>query len=305
MNFPTQKPLLVVITGPTAVGKTDLCVQVAKHFNTEIISADSRQFYKELSIGTAKPSIEEMQNIPHHFIDNLSITQEYNANDFEKDALNKLDSLFKKYQIIILTGGSGLFIDALCDGFDNNLPGSDSNIRKELEYLYNKYGIEILQEKLKQLDPIFYNEIDLSNTKRLYRAIEVCIITKKPFSQLRKGKQQERPFKTLKIALNRERDELFDRINNRAEIMMNSGLLDEVKSVLNYRNKNALKTVGYTELFEFIDGNKELKEAVEDIKTNTRRYAKRQINWFSKSNDYHWFHPNQQNEIIELIKSNL
>ena len=300
-----MKPLLVVITGPTAVGKTKLCVKVAQHFNTEIISADSRQFYKELAIGTAKPTKEEMQNVPHHFIDNLSITEDYNANDFEKDALTLLKQLFKKHKVVILTGGSGLFIDALCNGFDNDLPGANPTIRAELKQLYNKYGIEILQEKLKQLDPIFYKEIDLSNTKRLFRAIEVCIITGKPYSELRKGEQQNRPFKTLKIALNRDREELFNRINQRVDLMIEQGLIDEVRTVINYKNHNALKTVGYTEIFNFLDNKISLEQAIEDIKTNTRRYAKRQINWFDKSNDYQWFNPSQEKEIIELIQSNI
>lgn len=300
-----MQPLLVVITGPTAVGKTELCVKIAQHFNTEIISADSRQFYKELSIGTAKPTLEEMKNIPHHFINNLSISEEYNANDFEKEALKLLEQLFQKHKIVILTGGSGLFIDALCNGFDIDLPGADKNIRVELENLYNKYGIEILQEKLKQLDPEFYKEIDLSNIKRLYRAIEVCIISKKPYSLLRHGKPQERPFKTLKIALNRDRDELFDRINKRVDIMIENGLIEEVKSVINYKKHNALKTVGYTELIEHIDGDTSLEKAIENIKTNTRRYAKKQINWFNKDNDYKWFHPDELNSIIEYIKLNI
>lgn len=300
-----MKPLLVVITGSTAVGKTKLCVKVAQHFNTEIISADSRQFYKELAIGTAKPTKEEIQNVPHHFIDNLSITEDYNANNFEKDALTLLKQLFKKYKIVILTGGSGLFIDALCNGFDNDLPAASPNIRGELKQLYNKYGIEILQEKLKQLDPIFYNEIDLSNSKRLFRAIEVCIITGKPYSELRKGEQQSRPFKTLKIALNRDRKELFNRINQRVDLMIEQGLVDEVKAVINYKNHNALKTVGYTEIFNFLDNKISLEQAIEDIKTNTRRYAKRQINWFEKSNDYQWFNPSQEKEIIKLIQSNI
>lgn len=300
-----MQPLLVVITGPTAVGKTDLCVQIAKHFNTEIISADSRQFYKELSIGTAKPSLEEMKNIPHHFIGQLSIRDYYNANDFEKEALTLLDELFKNNNIVILTGGSGLFIDALCDGFDEDLPGSNIELRTNLELLHHKYGIEILQEKLKQLDPDFYKEIDLANSKRLLRAIEVCIITGKPFSKLRKGQTQNRSFKILKIALNRNREELFDRINQRVDTMINQGLLNEVKSVINYKNHNALKTVGYTELFEHLENKISLELAIENIKTNTRRYAKRQINWFIKNNDYQWYQPSEQKAIIELIESNI
>ena len=294
-------PLLVVITGPTAVGKTDLCVKIAQHYNTEIISADSRQFYKELSIGTAKPSKEEMQNVQHHFIDSHSITEEINASDFENLALVKLEELFKRHDLVILTGGSGLFIDALVNGFDDDLPSANTTIRKELDDLYNTYGIKVLQEKLKQLDPVFYSEVDKSNVKRLNRAIEVCLETGKPFSELRKGNKQKRPFNILKIGLYRERQELFERINQRVDLMMEMGLLDEVKSLQLYKDKNALKTVGYTELFEFLDNNMTLEEASEKIKVNSRRYAKRQINWFEKSGDYNWFHPKQIDEIMKRI----
>ncbi|MCO6500554.1 MAG: tRNA (adenosine(37)-N6)-dimethylallyltransferase MiaA [Vicingus serpentipes] len=300
----TQKTL-VVITGPTAVGKTVLCVKVAQHLNTEIISADSRQFYQELSIGTAKPTAEEMNGIPHHFIDSHSITEDFNANDFEKSALVLLDSLFKKHNIIILTGGSGLYIDALCDGFDEDIPEADDTIRKELEKLYQKHGISILQEKLNQLDPVFHKEVDLNNVKRLQRAIEVCVITKKPYSELRKGIKQKRPFNVLKIGLERDREELFSRINQRVDEMMQQGLLEEVKQISKYREHNALKTVGYTELFNYIDGKMELEEAIEKIKINTRRYAKRQLSWFHKHNDYKWFHPDDQKSIVTFIENSL
>ncbi len=298
-------PLLVVITGPTAVGKTDLCVAIAQKFDTEIISADSRQFYKELAIGTAKPSEAEMKGVTHHFVNSHSITEGFNANDFELEALNLLDTLFLKHNIVILTGGSGLFIDALCNGFDTEIPDANEEIRHELERLYEKYGISILQEKLAQLDPEFYKEIDLSNHKRLFRAIEVCLITGKPFSALRQGHKQKRPFRALKIALNRDRTELFDRINQRVDIMMETGLLDEVKSVTQYKSYNALNTVGYSELFEHLEGLTNLDQATENIKVNTRRYAKRQINWFTKDGEYQWFHPNDRTEIVQLITNNL
>ncbi|NQX97891.1 MAG: tRNA (adenosine(37)-N6)-dimethylallyltransferase MiaA [Flavobacteriales bacterium] len=300
-----NKPTLVVITGPTAVGKTNLCVKVAQHFNTEIISADSRQFYKELAIGTAKPSKKEMDGVPHHFIDSHSISENYNVNDFEKDALIILEEIFQKHNIVILTGGSGLFIDILCNGFDEEVPTSDKKIRNEINHLYNKYGIEILQEKLKQLDPQFYKEIDLSNYKRLERAIEVCILTGQKYSEIRKGKKQQRPFNILKISLEREREELFNRINLRVDLMMQQGLLNEVKGIIKYKEKNALKTVGYTELFDYLDNQITLKDATEKIKVNTRRYAKRQIGWFNKSGDYTSFHPNQTEEIINFISINL
>ena len=298
-----MKPFLVVITGPTAVGKTDLCVKIAQHFTTEIISADSRQFYKELSIGTAKPTLEEMQNIKHHFIDSHSILDNYNVNDFANDALKVLEQLFSKHQVVILTGGSGQFIDALCDGFDEDLPGSDEQIREELNELYEKYGIQVLQEKLKQLDPEYYSQVDFKNVKRLLRAIEVCMITGGKFSNIRQGTKQARPFNVLKIGLNRDREELFDRINQRVEIMMENGLLKEVKSVIDHKNMNALKTVGYTELFDYLDNKTNLDEAVKKIKVNSRRYAKRQIGWFNKTETYKWFHPDQFKEITNYISS--
>jgi tRNA dimethylallyltransferase len=300
-----MNPLLVVITGPTAVGKTELCIKIAQHFNTEIISADSRQLYKELAIGTAKPTKSEMKNVKHHFIDTHSITEDYNVNDFEKDSLRLLDKLFQERNIVILTGGSGLYIDVLCHGFDEDIPRSDKKIRIKLEKLYQQYGIQILQEKLKQLDPILYNEIDLNNVKRLQRAIEVCILTGRKFSDIRKGNKKSRPFHILKIGLNRGREELFDRINQRVDIMFENGILSEVKNVAIHKDRNALKTVGYTELFDFLNKKISLEEAKEKIKVNTRRYAKRQLGWFNKSEDYKWFHPNELTEITNYISLNL
>ena len=223
-----MKPTLVVITGPTAVGKTNLCVELAQHFNTEIINADSRQFFKELSIGTAKPTNEEMKNVPHHLVNSHSINQTYNATNFEHDVLALLNNLFKTHSIVILTGGSGLYIDAVCNGFDENIPEGNEQLRTELEQLYNKYGIEILQEKLKQLDHDFYQEIDLKNINRLYRAIEVCLLSNSSYKQLRQGIKQNRPFNIIKIALNRDKEELYNRINQRVDLMIQNGLIDEV-----------------------------------------------------------------------------
>lgn len=300
-----MRPTLVVITGPTAVGKTALCVELAKYYNTEIISADSRQFFKELSIGTAKPSTEEMQGIIHHFVDSHSINQTYNATNFEQDVLQLLEKLFRKHSLVILTGGSGLYIDAICNGFDDNIPEGNEKIRVELEQLYKKYGIEILQEKLKQLDPEFYQSIDLNNVKRLYRAIEVCMLSNDRYSTLRAGKTQKRPFNIVKIALNRNKEELYNRINQRVDFMMQQGLLKEVKSVINYKNHNALKTVGYTELFNYIDGRCTLDEAVEKIKVNSRRYAKKQLSWFNKTNEYKWFNPDEKELIIQYINNTI
>lgn len=300
-----MQPTLIVIAGATAVGKTALSIKLAQYFNTEIISADSRQFYKEISIGTAKPLLEEMQGVKHHFINSHSIQQEFNVNDFEKQVIPLLDELFKNHNFVILTGGSGLYIDAICDGFDDDLPEANAAIRKELEQLHNKYGIALLQEKLKQLDPVFYNEIDLQNTTRLFRAIEVCMLTQQPYSTLRKGKKQTRNFNSIKIALNRPKNELNERINKRVDEMIQLGLLTEAKKMLPFKEKNALNTVGYKELFDYFENNTNLENAVEKIKVNTRRYAKRQVAWFERSTDYKWFHPNQFNSIIEFIEKNL
>jgi tRNA dimethylallyltransferase len=246
-----------------------------------------------------------MKNLTNHFVDSHSIKTPYNVNDFEQDVLKLLPNLFKKNPIVILTGGSGLYIDAICDGFDNDLPQGNETIRKQLEDLYHKYGIEILQEKLKQLDPIFYQEIDLSNLKRLYRAIEVCMLSGKTYSELRQGIKQKRSFKIIKIALNRDKEELFDRINLRVDLMLQDGLLKEVESICQYRNENALKTVGYRELFDFLDKKVSLEEAIDKIKVNTRRYAKKQIAWFNRNNDYNWFHPNEKELIINYIETQL
>ncbi|MBW6482405.1 MAG: tRNA (adenosine(37)-N6)-dimethylallyltransferase MiaA [Vicingaceae bacterium] len=296
---------LLVIAGPTAVGKTLLSIQLAQHFNTEIISADSRQFYKELSIGTTKPSIEEMQGVKHHFVDSHSIHQDFNVNEYEQEVIPLLNELFQTHPIVILTGGSGLYLDAICNGFDADLPEGNPEIREELNQIYQKYGIGLLQEKLKQLDLDFYNEIDLHNTKRVIRAIEVCILAKQPYSKLRKGKQQLRNFNVIKIALNRPKEALNKRINQRVDEMMEMGLLAEVESVLPFKNKNALNTVGYKELFDYLEKQTTLEQAIEKIKVNSRRYAKRQIAWFKRSADYKWFHPNQQTEIIEFIEKKL
>ena len=290
-----------VITGPTAVGKTKLCVSVAKKINAEIISADSRQFYKELSIGTAKPSIEEQQGIPHHFIDFISIQEEYNANDFEKDALKKTDKILSKGKNVIITGGSGLYIDIFCYGFDENIPDANPEIRKELNTLFEKEGITALQKKYKTLDPKGFEKIDIHNPKRLFRAIEISLITGKPASELKKGTRQKRPFNIVKIGLQRNREELYQRINLRVDNMMKAGLLEEARNVFPYKNHNALKTVGYRELFDYFGGKYTLEEAVEKIKTNTRRYAKRQLTWFGRDKELQWFHPDDEQQILSFV----
>jgi tRNA dimethylallyltransferase len=296
----SQKPVLIVISGPTAVGKTDTGIKLAKVLNSEIISADSRQFYKELQIGTAVPLHEEMQGIKHHFIGNLSIHDYYNVSKFEIEVLELLKQLFKKNEYAILLGGSGFYINAVCKGIDE-LPDADESVRDKLNFEFSKNGIEYLQNKLKRLDPEFYTIVDKSNHKRLMRAIEVCVTTGKTFSSLRVNKITLRDFDIIKIGLNRDRPELFDRINNRVDIMINNGLVEEARSLFPFRKLNALNTVGYKELFEYFENKVSLEQTITNIKTNTRRYAKRQLTWFKKDESIKWFHPDDIGKIVQVI----
>jgi tRNA dimethylallyltransferase len=301
----TDDKYLISVVGPTAVGKTSLAIELAITFHAEIISADSRQFFRELSIGTAKPSTEEQAKAKHHFIDNLSIKEEYNASSFEKEVLDFLEDYFKEREVVVLCGGSGMYVDALINGFDEDLPSADEVIRKELKERLSLEGIESLQKELKALDPEFYQEVDLKNSKRLMRAIEICRISGKPYSMLRKGKRKDRPFNVIKLGLEMPREQLYERINLRVDQMMASGLLEEVKAVDAYRDHNALKTVGYRELFPFLDGEISLEEAIEKIKVNSRRYAKRQITWFKRDKEIKWFEPHRKKEIIQYIRKRI
>lgn len=294
--------LLVSIVGPTAVGKTSLSIELAQFFKAQIISADSRQFYREISIGTAKPTAAELALVPHHFINSHSVKEEYNASAFEKDVLKLLKVLFKHEKLVILCGGSGMYVNAVNHGFDQGLPSADKKLRKKLKAELERKGIETLQQKLKQLDPVFYEEVDLANSKRLLRAIEVCMLSGKPYSSIRKGIQKERDFGLLKIGLEMEREKLYDRINRRVDLMVAEGLLEEVKAVQAYQNHNALKTVGYREFFDYLAGKLTFDSAIEKIKINSRRYAKRQISWFKRDDSIHWFKPSQIDQIRELIK---
>lgn len=271
---------------------------------TEIISADSRQFFREMNIGTAKPSVELLKKVKHHFVNSLSVKDDYNAGAFETDALKKLDEIFSGKDVAILAGGSGLYIDAICNGFDR-LPEHDENIRAELSELFKTKGIEALQEKLKHLDPEYYNTVDLNNTHRVMRAIEVCLLTGKKFSELRSRKKARRSFSVLKIGLNVDRKILYQRINERIDQMMSDGLLEEAKQLFPLRNYNALQTVGYKELFEHLEGKISLEEAVELIKRNSRRYAKRQLTWFNKDKEINWFQPENKTEIFDWVKKKL
>ena len=300
----TSNKTLIIILGPTAVGKTALSIHIAELLHTEILSADSRQFFKEMSIGTAKPSPEEMQGIKHHFIDFLSIEEDYNAGAYESAALDCLEKIFRQKDTAILTGGSGLYINAVCNGFDE-LPKTDEKVRADLIKKYRSDGIEALQKQLKILDPVYYDKADLNNPQRIIRALEVCLVSGRPYSNFRSGKQKPRNFNILKIGLERDRKELYQRIDERVDEMIKSGLEKEVRSLLPYLDKNALQTVGYKELFDYFEGKHDLRRAIELIKQNTRRFAKRQLTWFRKDKKIHWFHPNEKKAIIDLIKSNV
>lgn len=291
---------LIVVVGPTAVGKTDLCVRLARHYHTEIISADSRQFYKEMSIGTAKPTEEEQQGIKHHFVDSHYITEEYNAGAYEQDVLALLQELYREKQAVILTGGSGLYVRAVCEGMDE-MPETDPAIREQLMTLYQQQGLAPLLMQLQQVDPQYYERVDRANPQRVIRALEVCLSSGQPYSSFRKQEQQERPFQVIKIGLTRDRQELYDRIDQRMDLMLEQGLLQEAEALYPYRHHNALQTVGYKEIFDYLEGKYDWDEAVRLLKRNSRRYAKRQLTWFHKFPDYTWFHPNQWEEMVAFI----
>lgn len=296
MKTSTSKTLISVV-GPTAIGKTKLAISLAQHYETEIISSDSRQFFKEMSIGTAVPDKEELASAKHHFIQHKSISESYSVGDFERDALKKLGSLFKQNNIVIMVGGSGLYVDAVTKGLDN-FPKVDAKIRKELNSEFKTKGIRILQEKLKALDPDYYTKVDIDNPHRLIRALEIAIGTGKPYSSFLNQEKPKRPFRTITIGINAERKIIYDRINTRVDLMIASGLLDEAKTLLPYKNLNALQTVGYKELFKYFEGEWELDFAVSEIKKNTRRFAKRQLTWFKKNADAIWV---SYNDPIEKV----
>ncbi len=295
-----EKKYLITIVGPTAIGKTALSIQLAKHFSTEIISADSRQFFKEISIGTAKPKDEEMQGVKHHFINSHSISEDYNVGKYEKDAIDLIENIFENKNTVIVVGGSGLYIDAICKGLDE-LPKANEEIRNKINNILKYEGIEGLQKLLKQLDESYYNQVDLQNPQRLSRAIEVCLSTGKTYSSLRKEKNKTRNFNIIKIGLEIERTELYSRINARVDEMITQGLLDEVKSVLSLKHLNALQTVGYKELFDYFENKTDLKTTIELIKQHTRNFAKRQLTWFKRDEEIKWFKPSETDKIIEHI----
>lgn len=292
---------LVVIVGATAVGKTSTSIAIAKYLKTEIISADSRQLFKEMYIGTAVPEQEELSIVPHHFIQNLSIQDYYSSYDYERDVLCLLEELFIKYDTVVLTGGSMLYVDAVCKGIDD-IPTISTRIREKVEEDYKKHGLEYLQKQLQQLDPVFYEQVDLQNPKRLLHAVEVCLEAGKPYSSLRKNQIKERPFNIVKIGLDRDREELYARINSRVDIMIASGLEQEAKRLYPLKGLNALKTVGYKEWFGYFDGEYDREEAVRLLKRNSRHYAKRQLSWFRRDESIQWFHPNNVETINQYIE---
>lgn len=291
---------LIVITGPTAVGKTQLCLDIARHFGIPIINADSRQIYKELSIGTAKPSAEEQQIVKHYFVGTLSLQDYYSASLFESQVMNLLDMLFKTSDYALMAGGSMMYIDAVCDGIDD-IPTIDNDTRTTMKQRLADEGLEKLCEELQRLDPEYYEIVDRQNPKRVVHALEICTMTGRTYTSFRKREKKERPFHIVKIGLNREREELYNRINTRVDMMMQQGLLQEAEALYPLRDLNALNTVGYKEMFEYINGHWPLDEAVERIKGNTRRYARKQLTWYKKDQQIRWFHPNQKKEIIDYI----
>lgn len=294
---------LITIVGSTAIGKTSLSIALAKYFNTEILSCDSRQFYKEMSIGTAVPTKEELQQVPHHFIQDRSIFKDYNVGQFEKDAVNKLNELFKKHTIVIMVGGSGLYVDAVLKGLDD-FPVVDKSIRKDLKIKFEKEGIESLQKHLKKLDPASYQKIDIDNQQRVIRALEICIGTGKPFSTFLSDKTSQRNFIPIKIGLTADREIIYERINQRVDLMIEKGLIQEAENLYQYKNLNALQTVGYKELFAYFEREIELDFAISEIKKNTRRFAKRQGTWFRKDSEIKWFNFQEKNEqLIQYIET--
>lgn len=293
---------LIVITGPTAVGKTQLCLDIARHFNIPVINADSRQIYKELSIGTAKPTEKEIQDIKHYFVGTLSLQDYYSASIFEQQVLELLDNLFLENDYALMSGGSMMYIDAVCDGIDD-IPTIDDATREKMKRRLKDEGLERLVEELHRLDPEYYAIVDRQNPKRVVHALEICTMTGKTYTSFRKKVKKERPFKIVKIGLNRDREELYGRINARVDQMMKEGLLNEARNVYQLKDLNALNTVGYKELFKYIEGIWSLDEAVERIKGNTRRYARKQLTWYKKDPMIRWFHPNQREEIINYILS--
>ncbi|MCM4169739.1 tRNA dimethylallyltransferase [Arenibacter antarcticus] len=297
--------ILISVVGPTAIGKTTLGIELAKYFKTEIISADSRQFYSEMSIGTAVPSETELAQVPHHFIQHRSIHEEYTVGDFEREALDKLNDIFKENKVVVMVGGSGLYIDAVTKGLDH-FPEIDAEIRTRLNQELLDNGITKLQEQLKDLDREYYEKVDLNNPHRLIRALEVCIGSGLPYSSFLNREKKSRDFATITIGLEADRKIIYDRINRRVDLMMAQGLLEEVSSLKEYSALNALQTVGYRELFRFMEGDFDLDTSIAEIKKNTRRFAKRQLTWLRKKGDILWVdHEYNLKEVLQKVEQEI
>ena len=293
---------LIVLIGPTGVGKTELSLSIAEHFGTCIVSSDSRQLYADLKIGTAAPTPEQLARVKHHFVGTLQLTDYYSAAQYEAEVMSKLEELFQKNDVVVLTGGSMMYVDAICKGIDD-IPTVDKDTRELMMQKYEMEGLEKLCAELKLLDPEYYQIVDLKNPKRVIHALEICYMTGKTYTSFRTQSTKKRPFRIIKIGLTREREELYDRINRRVDEMMKDGLLEEARSVYAYKHLNSLNTVGYKEMFQYMDGEWTLDFAIEKIKQNSRIYSRKQMTWFKRDKDITWFHPDQQKEIMNHINN--
>ncbi len=300
----SKNKFLIVVGGATATGKTATGIHLAQHFETEILSCDSRQFYQEMTIGTAKPTAEELEAAPHHFINLLSIEEDYNVGDFERDAIKLLDKIFLEKDVALLVGGSGLFIRALCDGLDE-FPKIPIEVKNEVQSFFEKEGLEALQDAVKTADPIYFKKVDQKNPVRLLRALDVIRTTGKPFSSFQNQKKKTRNFTPIYINVVMERAQLYDRINRRVDLMLEAGLLEEARSLFPHKEKNSLQTVGYQEFMNHFEGNTTLEEAIELVKRNSRRYAKRQMTWFRKEDHWGSFQANEIEKMIEYVKNKM
>ena len=304
LNFYTMSHTLIVLIGPTGVGKTELSLSIAEHFHTSILSSDSRQLYADLKIGTAAPTPEQLARVPHHFVGTLKLTDYYSAAQYEADVMKKLEELFSLNEVVVLTGGSMMYVDAICKGIDD-IPTVDKETRELMLQKYAEEGLDHLCAELKLLDPEYYQIVDLKNPKRVIHALEICYMTGKSYTSFRTQSTKKRPFRIIKIGLTREREELYERINRRVDEMLDAGLLEEVKVVYPYKELNSLNTVGYKELFKYLDGEWTLEFAIEKIKQNSRIYSRKQMTWFKRDNEIHWFHPDQKEEIMNYINEQL
>lgn len=299
-----KKPVLIVLIGPTGVGKTELSLSIAEHYHTSIISSDSRQLYKDLKIGTAAPTPAQLARVPHYFVGTLELTDYYSAAQYETEVLKKLDELFQAHPVVVMTGGSMMYVDAVCKGIDD-IPTVDKDTRELMIHRYETEGLDQLCAELRVLDPEYYRIVDLKNPKRVIHALEICYMTGKTYTSFRTRTQKERPFRIVKVGLTRDREELYQRINQRVDEMMKDGLLEEAKRVYPYRQLNSLNTVGYKEIFKYLDGEWDLPFAIEKIKQNSRIYSRKQMTWFKRDAEITWFHPEQKEEVLQFLDSQI